>query len=159
MDHATAPELQVSRWFNTPEPLTLAGLRGQVVVLHSFQMLCPGCVLHGLPQATKVREIFPETEVSVIGLHTVFEHHAVMNAAALQVFMHEYRLTFPIGIDEAGTDGALPLTMRAYELQGTPSLVLIDRLGRVRLKHFGRIEDMALGAMIGQLMSDARAME
>lgn len=46
-----APELDVIQWFNTEEPPTLAGLRGRVVVLHAFQMLCPGCVRSGLPQA------------------------------------------------------------------------------------------------------------
>ena len=37
-----APELQTSGWLNTPQALTLAALRGKVIVLHAFQMLCPG---------------------------------------------------------------------------------------------------------------------
>ena len=45
-----APPLQVSHWFNTPGPLSLEALRDRVVALHAFQMLCPGCVAHGLPQ-------------------------------------------------------------------------------------------------------------
>lgn len=52
------PELQVSEWLNTPEPLSLAALRGQVVVVHAFQMLCPGCVSHGLPQAKRLTQVF-----------------------------------------------------------------------------------------------------
>ena len=44
-----APEIAVSRWFNTDVPLTLAGLRGQVVMLHAFQMLCAGCVMQATP--------------------------------------------------------------------------------------------------------------
>ena len=66
------PEWQVSTWLNTPRPLTLQGLRGKVVLLHTFQMLCPGCVTYGLPQAQRVRRAFPESEVAVVGLHTVF---------------------------------------------------------------------------------------
>lgn len=46
-----APPLQVSEWLNTPQPISLAPLRGRVVVLHAFQMLCPACVAHGLPPA------------------------------------------------------------------------------------------------------------
>jgi len=42
-----APPLQVAQWFNTPAPLSLEALRGKVVVLEAFQMLCPGCVSHG----------------------------------------------------------------------------------------------------------------
>ena len=48
-----APEIAVNRWFNTKEPLTLAALRGRPVLIHAFQMLCPGCVSHGTPQAEK----------------------------------------------------------------------------------------------------------
>ena len=45
-----APEWETDRWFNAPAPLTLAGLRGRVVLLGAFQMLCPGCVQTLLPQ-------------------------------------------------------------------------------------------------------------
>ena len=50
-EHPMAPDWQVERWFNAPEPLGISTLRGRVVVLEAFQMLCPGCVSHGLPQA------------------------------------------------------------------------------------------------------------
>ena len=148
------PELEVGRWFNTPVPITLAGLRGRVVALHTFQMLCPGCISHGIPQATRLRRMFAEQDVAVIGLHTVFEHHSVMTEEALAVFIHEYRLGFPIGVDIPGTNNPLPRTMQKYALRGTPSLVLIDRAGRLRLSHFGQIEDLQLGAVIGQLLAE-----
>ena len=152
-----APELQVSRWFNTTQPITLRSLRGRVVLLHAFQMLCPACISHGLPQAKRVHELFPCEQVAVIGLHTVFEHHAVMGRDALDVFIHEYRWPFPIGIDMPGPDGGgVPRTMRELALQGTPSALLLDRGGRVRLHHFGATDDMTLGAMIGQLLAEAR---
>ncbi|MDQ0607190.1 peroxiredoxin [Variovorax sp. W1I1] len=150
---AEAPALQVSRWLNTEVPLTLESLRGRVVVLHAFQMLCPACVSHALPQAKKTRQLFAASDVAVIGLHTVFEHHDVMTAAALDAFVHEYRYTFPIGIDTP-SQGSIPATMREYQLQGTPSTVLIDRRGRIRLSHFGLLDDMALGGAIGQLAAE-----
>ncbi|MGE0804220.1 MAG: redoxin domain-containing protein [Burkholderiaceae bacterium] len=149
-----APPWRVSRWFNTPVPLALDEMRGRVVALHAFQMLCPGCVSHGLPQAARLAEVFARDAFSVIGLHTVFEHHQVMTEAALQAFIHEYRLAFPIGVDEPDPDDAIPLTMRALQMRGTPSLVLIDKLGRVRLHHFGRLDDMALGAFVGRLLCE-----
>ena len=149
-----APPLRVSQWFNCPEPIGLDALRGRVVLLHAFQMLCPACVSHGLPQALKARELFREADLAVIGLHTVFEHHAVMNAAALEVFIAEYRLSFPIGIDAPADVGSVPQTMQAYRLQGTPSLVLIDRAGQVRASHFGIVDDMALGGLIGRLIGE-----
>ena len=67
----------------------------------------------------------------MIGVHSVFEHYAVMNRAALEVFVHEFRLTFPIAIDRPGVPGQpIPRTMRAYDLRGTPSFVLLDRTDR-----------------------------
>ena len=151
---ALAPELQVSQWLNAPEPLSLAALRGRVVVVHTFQMLCPGCVSHGLPLARRIREAFPAQELVVLGLHTVFEHHAVMTAAALKVFLHEYRIGYPVGIDRPAPDGPVPCTMQAYDLGGTPGLLLIDRAGRLRLNHFGHLDDLPAGALLGQLLAE-----
>ncbi len=148
-----APEWQVREWLNTPQPLSLKVLRGRVVVLHTFQMLCPGCVTHGLPQAQRVHEMFAADDVAVVGLHTVFEHHAAMTRVSLEAFIHEYRLTFPIGIDQAAPQGAVPLTMQTYGLRGTPSLVLIDRAGQIRLHEFGHVPDLVVGAAIGQLVA------
>jgi peroxiredoxin len=149
-----APSLQVAQWLNTPEPISLEGLRGRVVVLHAFQMLCPGCVAQGIPQAKRIQAAFPAHELAVVGLHTVFEHHAVMNAQALQVFAHEYGLSFPIGIDQPPEHGQVPLTMQAYALRGTPSLIVLDRQGRIRLNHFGHADDLPLGALLGRLLGE-----
>lgn len=143
----TPPELMTTRWLNTKEPVTLAGLKDKVVVLVAFQMLCPGCVEHGLPQAKRLRERFRPDQVAVIGLHTVFEHHEVMTPAALDVFMHEYRWPFPVGIDEPDGKG-IPKTMAGYQMQGTPTLLLFDKAGRLRRHYFGRPDDMTLAAEI-----------
>ncbi len=152
---SVSPPLQVSQWLNSAEPVTLDSLYGRVVVLHTFQMLCPGCVSHGLPQALRVHRLFPRERVAVIGLHTVFENHDVMGPQALRVFLDEYRVSFPVGIDQAEPGNPVPLTMQAYGLRGTPSMVVFDQSGRVRLSHFGQIDDLQLGVVIGQLMAQA----
>ncbi|MBS4003508.1 MAG: redoxin domain-containing protein [Afipia sp.] len=149
-----APELAVSRWFNTPTPITLAALRGRVVMLHAFQMLCPGCVAHGTPQAQRAHALFRDSDLAVIGLHTVFEHHAAMTPVSLEAFIHEYRLSFPIGVDQAAESGPIPVTMARYEMRGTPTATLIGRDGRIRHHGFGQEDDMALGAIIGTLLAE-----
>jgi thiol-disulfide isomerase/thioredoxin len=152
---SAAPELQTSGWLNTPQPITLASLRGKVVVLHTFQIFCPGCVQVGIPQAQRISQEFDSSRVAVVGLHTVFEHHEVMGRDALEVFVYEYRLRFPIGIDKYdGPAQGVPLTMRAYQMQGTPSLVLIDKIGRIRLHKFGHVSDLTVGFSIGALLSE-----
>ncbi len=153
------PELSVTRWVNTRQPLSLKALKGKVVLVMAFQMLCPGCVQHGLPQAKKVAEQFADGEVVVIGLHSVFEHHAVMGPEALEAFMHEYGWPFPVAIDAPGEDGkGLPKTMAAYEMRGTPTILLFDRQGRLRRHYFGHVEDMRLAAeLMGLSIEDAGA--
>lgn len=146
-------QLRASRWFNLARPWAAEALQGRVVAVHCFQMLCPACVAHGLPQATRLHETFAHDQLAVIGLHTVFEHHTVMGAAALEAFIHEYRLRFPIGIDEPSPHSPLPRTMAAWALQGTPSLLLFDRLGQLQWTQFGHADDLALGAVVGQLLA------
>ena len=150
----TAPPWTTSEWFNTDGALQLADLRGKVVVLHAFQMLCPACVHHGLPQAQRIHAAFAPQDVKVIGLHTVFEHHAAMTPVCLRAFLHEYRIAFPVGVDASSADARnpIPVTMQAYGMQGTPSLVLIDRNGHLRHQAFGAEDDLALGAAIATLV-------
>jgi thiol-disulfide isomerase/thioredoxin len=149
-----APEWQVDVWLNTRAPLELSQLRGRVVLLHAFQMLCPSCVSHAVPQAERVHQEYAEHGVSVIGLHTVFEHHAAMTPVALEAFLHEYRVTHPVGVDVAVAGISIPATMRRYGMQGTPTLILIDRAGKLRLHELGRMDDLRLGMMLGQLLAE-----
>lgn len=148
-----APELQVSQWFNTKEDLKLADFAGKVLVIEAFQMLCPGCVSHGIPLAQAVHATFPQDQVAVIGLHTVFEHHEAMTLVSLAAFLHEYRIQFPVGVDAPGV-GNLPKTMEAYKLRGTPSLIIIDKVGTVRAQHFGDVSQLRLGAEIATLLCE-----
>lgn len=150
-----APEWRVARWFNAPAPLSLAALRGKVVLAVAFQMLCPGCVAKGLPQAQRARAAFDDRLV-VLGLHSVFEHHKAQGThEALDAFLHEYRIGFPVALDAHEGGDPIPRTMRAYGLRGTPSTLLIDKEGRLRLHEFGHVEDMALGAAIASLLAEA----
>ena len=149
-----APELSVSEWLNAEKPLTLAELCGRPVLLHAFQMLCPGCVSHGTPQTQRAHDMFRNTDLQVIGLHTVFEHHAAMTPVSLKAFVHENRLTFPIGVDIAGENTPIPVTMAAYGMRGTPTLIVIRRNGTVYHHGFGQQDDMAVGAMIAAVLGE-----
>ena len=155
MNLQLAKPLETVDWLNSQFPISLQNLRGKVVLLKAFQMLCPGCVSNALPQAMRVRQLFSEEDVAVIGLHTVFEHHTAQGTkAALEAFLHEYRITFPVGIDTPSDQGPLPKTMAAYQMRGTPTSILIDRSGFVRKHKFGAEQDMVLGAEIMSLLRE-----
>jgi hypothetical protein len=77
-----------------------------------------------------------------------------MTPVSLEAFIHEYRLTFPIGIDRPTEDGPIPQIMAAYGMCGTPSLILIDRAGRIRKHGFGAEDDMRIGTEIATLLAE-----
>ena len=145
--------LDVSEWIDC-DPIDVAELRGRIVLVETFQMLCPGCVQHGLPLAGRVHRALGDQGVVVIGLHTVFEHHEVMGPEALRTFVREYRLPFPVGVDRAIPGRAIPSTMARYGLQGTPSTIVADKAGRIRSISFGQVDELKLGALLGRLLAE-----
>jgi hypothetical protein len=158
MNHipAPAPTITVEQWLNTNEAIELEQLRGRVVVIEAFQMLCPGCVSHGIPQALRIHNTFSPEDVVVLGLHTVFEHHAAMTPVSLAAFLHEYKVPFPVGVDKP-QEGGMPVTMSAYAMQGTPTLIIIDASGQLRNQWFGAPSDLAVGAEIMRLILERNA--
>ena len=158
MDAARAqllPEWDVAQWFNTQQPISLADLRGQVVLIPAFQMLCPGCVMHAIPQARKAHELCGEQGVAMIGLHTVFEHHDAMHPHA---WRRSSTNTVYVFRSASMRLQRMANQLRApwrWGLQGTPTTLVVDRQGRLRLRHFGHVPDLQLGAILGRLLSEA----
>lgn len=146
-------ELDVAEWIGTAPPESLAQLRGRVVAIEAFQMLCPGCVRDGIPQAIRLAQTFRD-DIVVLGLHTVFEHHEAMRPVSLRAFLHEFRVPFPVAVDRPQGNG-IPATMSRLGLRGTPTLLLIDKRGMLRANHFGAIDDLPLGAAVAGLVGEA----
>lgn len=153
LENAPLLELEVSEWLNH-EGLTPEDLRGKVVLIEVFQMLCPGCVNHSIPQAVKIHRKVDDSQLQVIGLHSVFEHHEVMTPQALKVFLDEFGVKFPVAVDKPREGQRIPSTMKKYRLEGTPSTILVDRKGRIRQVQFGQMDDFVLGLLIGSLLSE-----
>lgn len=150
-----APEWSTTHWFNTRAPLSVASLRGNVVLLHAFQVLCPGCVAHGLPQMKRARLLFSGRPLVIVGLHSVFEHHQAMNTQVLEAFLREYRIDYPVAVDEPSDSGrGIPKTMLRYGMRGTPTSILIDAQGRICREVFGADDDLLLGSAIGTLLTE-----
>ena len=63
------------------------------------------------------------------------------------------RVAPPFGVDTPDDKDGIPLSMRALALDGTPSLVLVDREGCIRMKRFGHVPDLELGASIATLVA------
>ena len=148
------PEITASRWLNSEKKITLKSLRGKVVVIAVCQIACPGSVKYGLPQATRLRRAFSDKEVAVLGLHMAFEKFDEQTPELVQKFLADSGIDIPVAYDKPNGE-EMPVTMTAYELQGTPAMLIFDRLGRLRRHYLGAVDDLRVGAeVMGMLMED-----
>lgn len=124
-----APELVgISRWFNTP-PLSLAGLRGKVVLVDFWTLGCSNCI-HTLPHVQAWHRRYKDQGLVVIGVHTpefAFEREPANVQAAIQRF----GLGYPVALDNDSR------TWNAWHNAYWPALYLIDKQGRVVYQHVG----------------------
>ncbi|MDH4283202.1 MAG: hypothetical protein OEV36_11160 [Myxococcales bacterium] len=120
-----APAWNIERWFNAPDDFSLDRLRGRVVALHAFQMLCPGCVAHGIPQAQRIAASFASEDVAVVGLHTVFEHHEAENVEynidAKRGYFLDATLQNETLVVTPGETVDLTINYRAWSREGCPA--------------------------------------
>jgi thiol-disulfide isomerase/thioredoxin len=114
----SAPRLYAKKWFNTPKPLTLAELRGKVVLLDFWGQWCPPCV-QGLPQMEALHNKFKDQGLIVIGVHTSGGISKPMEA-----YLKDRKVTFPVVVDTGAT-------MESYVLDSLPSCALVDKDGNL----------------------------
>ncbi|MEP6892739.1 MAG: cytochrome c biogenesis protein DipZ [Gaiellaceae bacterium] len=144
-DYGAAPDFAaVTEWVNT-KPLTLAGLRGKVVLIDFWTYSCINC-LRTLPHVEAWAARYRKAGLVVVGVHTpefAFERvpsNVKENANRLGV-------NYPIAIDNGYG------TWNAWGNQYWPAEYLIDRNGHVREAHFGEGEydttEAAIRALLG----------
>jgi len=150
------PEIIAQRWLNSDKKRTLKAEKGKVVVIAIWQLACPGSQKFGLPQAMRLRGSFTEDEVAVLGLHMAFEKFDEQTPEKVEAYLTENGITIPVALDKPSAEG-LPETMKAYELQGTPALLIFDRQGRLRRHYLGAVDDFRLGAEVMALLIEDKA--
>ncbi len=148
-DFGRAPEFAgISRWLNTASgrPLTLAGLRGKVVLVDFWTYSCINC-LRTLPHLKAWDAAYRKAGLAIVGVHTpefAFEHEpGNVRRAVSQVGVR-----YPVALDN-GYD-----TWNAYSNQYWPAKYLIDRRGHVRYAHFGEGEYDRTEQVIRQLLGE-----
>ena len=138
-----APEWDISEWINS-EPLTLAGLKGKVVVIDFFQLWCPGCNSFSIPLMHHWEQVFrqeaSDDRIAFVSIHTVFEGHSFQTPKRLRRFLIKKGITHAVGIDRHIGGNRLPETMHRYRNSGTPEMAIIDKHGIIRLQRFGFFE-------------------
>jgi cytochrome c biogenesis protein CcdA/thiol-disulfide isomerase/thioredoxin len=127
--YGTAPPLDPDgQWFNS-RPLTLAALRGKVVLVDFWTYSCINC-LRTLPHLEAWYRDYAKDGLVIVGVHTpefAFEHVASNVGAAVK----RLGIKYPVVQDNAYG------TWNNYSNSYWPAEYLIDRSGRVRSYHFG----------------------
>ena len=204
-----APELVIDSWAQG-QPVTLSELLGEVVLIEVFQLNCPGCFVHALPEVLAFDQQYRQSGLTVIGLATAFEDFDINTLNNLHAFLqtnqligeplrqlekagflddkHQlpYQITFRIAMDKLVknncpvTEDSIrqfilqqipdfdqqnwsderrqtiieqasnylenkcwsPQTFENYQLQGTPSSILIDKQGILQDISFGQVNQL-----------------
>ncbi|MET8679832.1 NHL domain-containing thioredoxin family protein [Streptomyces sp. NPDC004647] len=139
-----APELiGKGGWLNTGgNDLTLADLRGRIVILDFWTFCCVNC-LHVLDELRELEEKHRDTVV-IIGVHSPkfvheAEHRAVVDA------VERYEVRHPV------LDDPELATWKSYAVRAWPTLVVIDPEGYVVAQHAGEGHAHAIGKLVEEL--------
>ncbi|MGK5627771.1 NHL domain-containing thioredoxin family protein [Streptomyces sp. URMC 123] len=145
-----APELiGKGGWLNTGgKELSLAGLRGRIVVLDFWTFCCVNC-LHVLDELRELEEKHRDTVV-IIGVHSPkfvheAEHQAVVDA------VERYEVHHPV------LDDPELATWKQYAVRAWPTLVVIDPEGYVVAQHAGEGHAHAIAALVAELEAEHAA--
>ncbi|HEX8292208.1 MAG TPA: thioredoxin-like domain-containing protein [Pyrinomonadaceae bacterium] len=143
-----APELEGGRgWLNTGRPLSLAGLRGKVVLLDFWTYGCVNC-MHVIPDLKRLEEKYPN-ELVVIGVHSAkFENEKETENIR--------RIILRYGLEHPVVNDADFRIWQAYAVRAWPTQVLIDTSGYVAGQVSGEGHYDVIDGAVGELIAEAR---
>jgi cytochrome c biogenesis protein CcdA/thiol-disulfide isomerase/thioredoxin len=145
-DYGPAPDFHgIQQWINS-KPLTLARLRGHVVLVDFWTYSCINC-LRTLPHLKAWWRDYHRRGLVIVGVHTpefAFEGKTSNVRAAVK----QLGVAWPVALD------ARYGTWKAYGNQYWPAEYLIDRNAHVRNVHFGEGEYDRTGRLIRQLLGE-----
>jgi cytochrome c biogenesis protein CcdA/thiol-disulfide isomerase/thioredoxin len=145
-----APEFAgIEHWLNTDdgEPLTMSGLRGQVVLIDFWTYTCINCI-RTLPYVEAWDREYGDRGLTIVGVHSP-EFSFEKDTGNVEDAIEQNGLTYPVAQDnELGT-------WSAYGNQYWPAKSLVDAEGQVRYIHYGEGEYEATESAIRTLLTEA----
>jgi cytochrome c biogenesis protein CcdA/thiol-disulfide isomerase/thioredoxin len=147
-----APEfIGTEDWFNTPggRPLTLAGLRGHVVLVDFWTYTCINCI-RTLPFLKGLWATYHRSGLEIVGIEAP-EFTFEQEASNVRQAIHSDGIQYPVVQDNQLA------TWNAYQNQYWPAEYLIDARGNVRHTQFGEGDYKQSEAAVRELLFEAGA--
>ncbi len=143
-----APELTGGKgWLNTDKPLSIAGLKGKVILLDFWTYGCINCI-HIIPDLKKLEAKY-QKELVVIGVHSAkFDNEK--DTENIRQIVLRYGIEHPI-VNDADFK-----IWEAYAIKAWPGLVVIDPKGYVIQTLFGEGHLAELDRTIGETAAEFR---
>ncbi|MFQ5723229.1 MAG: redoxin domain-containing protein [Terriglobia bacterium] len=140
------PAPEIGRvWINSPE-LTLAGLRGRVVLIDFWDYTCVNC-LRSLPYLLEWDKRYRDNGLTIIGVHAP-EFSFARNADLVRQAVQDHGIQYPVVLDN---DFQI---WRAFQNRYWPAKYLIDKEGFVAYAHFGEGAYPETEAVIQELLKE-----
>jgi thiol-disulfide isomerase/thioredoxin len=151
------PPLQAETWFNAP-PLTLAGLRGQVVVIYFWAPWCPPCRTV-MPALLDEFRQFKNQGLQVIGYTKLYGRYsddvgrkekvsAAEELALIKSYLEKNQISYPVAVAAEG------IGFDAFAITAIPSMVFIDRRGNVAYVKSGAGNTRQISNQIKSLLAE-----
>jgi cytochrome c biogenesis protein CcmG/thiol:disulfide interchange protein DsbE len=121
--------------------LSLAGLRGKVVVVNFWASWCYPACYEEAPVLEGGWRAYRDRGVVVVGVDIQDQDEAARK------FIRDFGLTFPNAPDRGGKVSV------DYGVYGVPETFFIDRQGRIRSKHVGAVTEMVLSEGVETLLT------
>lgn len=137
----------ITKWLNTDKSLSIANLKGKVVLVDFWTYTCINCI-RTLPHVTSWYNKYKDDGFVVIGVHTpefAFEHDTANVENAIKMF----HILYPVAQDNNYA------TWNNYNNQYWPAEYLIDANGNIRRTEFGEGEYDQTEMAIQQLLKEA----
>ncbi len=143
-----APELVGgSGWLNTDKPLTLAGLKGKIVLLDFWTYGCINCI-HIIPDLKKLEAKYGK-ELVVIGVHSAkFENEG--DTENIRKIILRYNIEHPVINDDNFK------IWNQYAVNAYPTQVLIDPAGYIAGRFVGEGYFADIDKAVGEVVEDFR---
>ncbi|WP_138444671.1 cytochrome c biogenesis protein DipZ [Sinomonas susongensis] len=146
-DCGPAPDFHdVSAWLGT-QPLTLAQLRGKVVLIDFWAYSCINCQ-RSLPHIIQLNDTYRSDGLVVVGVHTP-EYAFEREQRNVQSGIAEHGIDYPVAMDNSYG------TWTAYRNRFWPAQYLIDANGTVRHVQQGEGGYQTTESLLRQLLGQA----